>query len=667
MILRFICAFTVFCCALTVLWAQPSTDTLSRPDDLHYTLGVFGGAGLIRNKTSLPVIPGATDCGVFSDGEATGIRAGIGIDYPLLPGLLDASGRLMYDQRPASLQAQTQLSEVFDPASNSYVPLMLGHTYDATLAYLVVDIGVRVRPLPELPLYVRLSADAGNALFGATYDQQQQVNSPDFILFNDGTKRHSVGSGKIQDLSTSYGASGAIGGIIPFQPGVQLTPEIAYRYGLNSVLKTAEWNTQALYVTLGLQWAIYRDRMLPVPPEDEVKPDPEQPAGIPPLVITSLSTRPLEVQETIVTQTFPLLPYVFFDSTGAQLRERYRPGVDRSAFNEQELPKEALPTYYHLLHIVGKRLQERPQARLTITGTTDGKELPASAERRELAERRAHTIADFLMSTWNISADRIDIRTADIPTLASSERYAEGNEENRRAEIASDDPAILAPVVHSRFLEYLPVQDRQQFSVEVLHPERADGWDLSVLHRQTLMTVIKGEGAPKPVVNVALAPETLKALGPQIEGANGELSGTLQIVQDDGSVLEANCSFPVKKTRNEFEVSRLSLIVFDFDRSDITPHNREMMRRFISEALRPSSEISITGSTDRLGEAQYNMELSQARAEAVQQYLRTLQPQARIRSARGVGSSTLPYDNDLPEGRYYCRTVSLEVRTPLEK
>lgn len=666
MILRFVCVFAACCCAIApAVQAQLSTDTLAQPE-LKYILGVFGGAGRIWNTTTLPVIAGSTDCGTFSDGQSTGIRAGLSLDYPILP-WLEASGRLLYDQRPASLQTGTQLSEVFDASLNTYVPLQLTHTYDATLAYLVVDLGVRVRPMQDFPVYLRLSADAGNALFGDTFNQQQEVASPGFILFNDGTKKHSVGSGSIQDLSTSYGASATIGGEIPFQPDLVLTPEITYRHGLNSVLKLAEWNTQAVYATLGLQWKIYRDRSVPRAPEEEPEPTPEKPEGVEPLVITSLSTRPLEVQETIVTQTFPLLPYIFFDSTGAQLRDRYQPRINQSAFHEKDLPKEALSTYYHLLHIVGKRMKERPKARLTITGTTDGKELATPAERRTLAEQRATVVTDFLVKTWGVDPGRIDIRTADIPTLASSVRYTEGNEENRRTEITSDDPAILAPVVHSRFLEYLPVQEKQQFSVEVLHPERADSWDLSVFHKQTLMTVKNGNDAPKPVVDIALAPETLKALGPQIEGENGELRGTLQIVQDDGSVLHADCAFPVKKTRNEFEVSRLSLIVFDFDRSDITPHNKEMMKRFVSEALRPTSEMSITGSTDRLGEAQYNMELSQMRAETVQKYLLGLQPQTRIRSVRGVGSSTLPYDNNLPEGRYYCRTVSLEVRTPIEK
>jgi len=34
-------------------------------------------------------------------------------------------------------------------------------------------------------------------------------------------------------------------------------------------------------------------------------------------------------------------------------------------------------------------------------------------------------------------------------------------------------------------------------------------------------------------------------------------------------------------------------------------------------------------------------------------------------SATGTGKQTLQFDNDLPEGRFYCRTVNVIVSTPI--
>jgi outer membrane protein OmpA-like peptidoglycan-associated protein len=72
------------------------------------------------------------------------------------------------------------------------------------------------------------------------------------------------------------------------------------------------------------------------------------------------------------------------------------------------------------------------------------------------------------------------------------------------------------------------------------------------------------------------------------------------------------------------------------------------------------------GSTDNLGELSHNQELSTQRAENVRDLILADKPDSKITSTKGIGPSNLLYDNHLPEGRYYCRTVRVEVATPLE-
>ncbi len=61
----------------------------------------------------------------------------------------------------------------------------------------------------------------------------------------------------------------------------------------------------------------------------------------------------------------------------------------------------------------------------------------------------------------------------------------------------------------------------------------------------------------------------------------------------------------------------------------------------------------------------HNQQLSEQRAFAVRNVILVERPDATISSTQGIGPSRLPYDNDLPEGRYYCRTVSIEMKTPV--
>ena len=111
----------------------------------------------------------------------------------------------------------------------------------------------------------------------------------------------------------------------------------------------------------------------------------------------------------------------------------------------------------------------------------------------------------------------------------------------------------------------------------------------------------------------------------------------------------------------------MSLIVFDYDRADISEQNKEMMRRVVKASSGQGSVATIVGSTDRLGELQHNMNLSNERAKSVEQFVRSIAPSLNITEVKGIGPAILPYSNELPEGRFYCRTVSLTITTPLRE
>ncbi len=256
------------------------------------------------------------------------------------------------------------------------------------------------------------------------------------------------------------------------------------------------------------------------------------------------------------------------------------------------------------------------------------------------------------------------IQTRDIPAIPSNDRYLEGVEENRRVEISTKDERLLEPVVHTKFLEFSPTITRQALKTSVQYPVPPISWTAELTLRDVNLGSSQGNGVPPESLFVSVDASALtKAAG--LAAKDDLISGTLRVVFSDGTASEASARFPLKRSLNQMEVSRLSLIVFDFNRSDISAQNREMMRSFVARSAGASSRAFIVGSTDRLGEKQYNFDLSQARADAARDLLRQYQPNLNIESSKGIGSSTLPFDNNLPEGRYYCRTVSIEITTPL--
>jgi outer membrane protein OmpA-like peptidoglycan-associated protein len=151
----------------------------------------------------------------------------------------------------------------------------------------------------------------------------------------------------------------------------------------------------------------------------------------------------------------------------------------------------------------------------------------------------------------------------------------------------------------------------------------------------------------------------------------GSASLTYRIDVTDAAAQQASSplrSLPIeqltvqKKRRERLgdkEIDRYNLILFEFNSEELGDRNRR-----ITEMIRPriasNATVKITGYTDRIGELSVNLPLSMGRARSAARALG--QP---LEKATGLGETDM-YTNDLPEGRFYCRTVSIIVETPVE-
>ena len=105
------------------------------------------------------------------------------------------------------------------------------------------------------------------------------------------------------------------------------------------------------------------------------------------------------------------------------------------------------------------------------------------------------------------------------------------------------------------------------------------------------------------------------------------------------------------------------MIFFDYDTPRLSDFNEEVVA-LIRSRTRTNSSVSVTGLTDRVGDEAHNHDLSERRAEAGAAEIRSRVVPERL-SAEGAGEHLI-YNNDLPEGRMYNRTVIVEIATPLE-
>lgn len=102
-------------------------------------------------------------------------------------------------------------------------------------------------------------------------------------------------------------------------------------------------------------------------------------------------------------------------------------------------------------------------------------------------------------------------------------------------------------------------------------------------------------------------------------------------------------------------------ILFDFDKADIKPESKAQLDQMAALLkASPSLKVYIVGHTDNQGSIDYNLSLSQRRAEAITRALATQYgiPAARM-VARGLGPFAPVASNDTEDGRAKNRRVEI--------
>ena len=654
------------------LSAQKNDDVDLEPGELEsVTLraGLYGAAARHLHQTTANVFVGGAECGAFGNGEGDGYAFGGFIELPLME-LVDLYASLGYTARGGDLgEAYAGGLPIQDPNSEEYTVLERRHTYGTSLSYLRTEFGLRVT-LPWFPLYLRSTASL-DLPQTTTFLQEEEILSPQGVLYPEtNTTVREVASGELQDPEPLMALSGAIGYELPLGEQLSIAPEISYYHPFGDVVLNRDWQIRTFQAGAALRWSFGPIMELepPTPPIAAASPPPAPPAPpapdpVPPTAEVSItSPESLSIVRTVVTETFPILPYLFFEEGSARLPIRYRK-ISRDqtdTFNEDAISWESLEAYHDVLNILGKRMREDATIAITLTGTTDGSESGGM----ELGTARAGTIREYLQNVWGIEGDRMVVRSIRSPRYPSSEEYPEGKEENRRVEITSNDGRGLEPIVHRRFNEYSYTPGEISLALGSVASEPITSWNLEMIADGEEVYRLAGEGPPPATMRVGINQERAGKISEGL-GDGGDLSVHLSVRSAGLVSAVEEREIPTRIDLNPFEVSRLSLIVFDFDRSEIVGTNRAMVTEFISEALGETSTVTIIGSTDRLGDPDHNRTLSQARAESVRTIVESEAPGARITNVSGIGQRER-YNNDLPEGRYYCRTVTVEVTTPLE-
>ena len=396
----------------------------------------------------------------------------------------------------------------------------------------------------------------------------------------------------------------------------------------------------------------------------------------------------LVIEEILVKEIYPLLTYVFFDEGSAEIPKRYklfRSPDQTKSFSDTTIPGGTLQKYYHLLNIIGFRMQQYPNTKISLGGynsTGPGAPDGQTGENPETSKNRRDVVFNYLTNIWQIDPSRIKLLKPNsnpkrgFPKERSNPKDPLGLVENRRTEIRSDDWEIMRPI----FVKEI----RRFHSPDNVTFQMKNGIADQLVARREIEIRRKDDNNWHTMKDIGTtdpnSPEYnwYKNADPNNRIADDETPYTAQMVvySQDGRECRSNeVEIPVTIITNEVKrrerlvdktIDRFSLVLFKFDSNEEGPLNNRILKTFVYPDIRQGAKIKVTGYTDVVGLEDRNLKLSKDRAGTVDKGIKRNVTRSKIASlnTEGVGETQPLFSNDLPEGRFYNRTVQVVIETP---
>lgn len=654
--------------------------TATAQDDLRPRYGLNAGVGLAYHSSDFSGLPNVPSCcpGYENGTGLSPLVMAVGM-WPMSSSLL-MSVRLGYAPLSGSISREEATRMV---VGGALVDGTFAHSIDATLNAIALEptISAHIAGPMFIDGGIRLS------MFSSPeFAQKEEIVSPstsgtflDPSGADSRSRTRNVYSGEMPATSFHAAVTLALRAEFPLnlQQSLLLVPEIAVGYGLTNI-GGVDWKVHPFRAGITVLWQPTDEKPLHMN-DAKVPPPPVVPAVvaqnstiIPPpknldISLGAYTRSPggsfdtlerIVIDETISEQITAVLPMVFFEHGSDVIPSRYshRSMRDLPVFNEGELfGKGALDVYHNIINLIGVRMKEHPRSTIQLTGCV----MPDSLETASsgLARRRAEHVRDLLVAQWGIEPQRIIVEARELPAQPSSVRHDDGRSENRRVDITSNEPSILDLVRVEDTLRTASAQDIV-LRLGVSSDTTITSWSLRCFAGTRQLLTQGGSGSPPAEISIPFS-------SPFSEDA---IRAELIVVNDGGRQRTAESTIPVeittlaKKAERRVGLKRIDeygLILFAFGKASLEGPNARILD-LIRSRIEAASSVIVRGHADRTGSADVNLRLTQERAEAVGTALK----HSRI-DARGVGQKNMLYDNDLPEGRFYNRTVRVRVETPI--
>jgi len=450
---------------------------------------------------------------------------------------------------------------------------------------------------------------------------------------------------------------------------VSLSPFVSFQPYFGQAPRTIEsWQITTLRVGIALKFGRGTKIAAKETPMVAIMPVPA-----PDVTFTVRAPKTVPVQRE-VSETLPVLNSVFFDDGSTQIPNRYvaLTADQATSFREVQLQNvqeqsmsgrsgRQLYAYHNMLNVLGDRMRANPGTTVVLRGS--------SAQGFEDGKVLAGSVKTYLVSTFGIDGSRITVEGSNKP-FPPSEHVGGTKDlvllkaEDRRVDIESTSPELLLQVGGGMMkpIQIMATQHDPLDSYVVFNAAGAKdaftSWSV---------TTTDANGATLKFGPYYTDKESVPGSAILGNSPTGDYTITLTGITKSGATVTKQSTVHLIRNNNVVVKGYRYSIVFGFDESRSIASYDKFLRDVVAPSIPDGSTVIIHGHTDIIGEPAYNQKLSEDRAMQTQKVMENAfakEGKTNVKfdsSGFGEDASHAPFDNTLPEERFYNRTVIIDI------
>jgi len=306
-------------------------------------------------------------------------------------------------------------------------------------------------------------------------------------------------------------------------------------------------------------------------------------------------------------------------------------------------------------------MRANPNASLALSG--------ASGKGAKDGKVIAESVKQYMVTSFGINESRITTQGRIKPLIPSEQPGATKElvllrQGDRRVDIQSASPELLMEV-----------------GGDMMKPVVINATQVDPLDSHIIMNVA---GAKKLFTSWSVDMKDDKGVVQHYGPFNGEQAtlpgssvlgsspeGNYQVVMTgttkDGLTLTKESTVQLMRPTENTEKGYRYSILFDFDKSKSIASYEKFLVNVVAPLVTDGSTVIIHGHTDIIGNEGYNQTLSKNRAQEAQKVLENALSAAGKTNVKfesfgfGEDVSHMPFENSLPEERFYNRTVIIDI------